>query len=72
MMLDVALDAGADKVSLNSAALARPSFVDEASKRVGSQSVVVAIDVKRKDDSMDCLDESRYRTYRPRCTSLGR
>lgn len=43
-----ALDAGADKVSLNSAALARPSFVDEASKRVGAQSVVVAIDVKRE------------------------
>jgi len=42
-----ALDAGADKVSLNSAALARPAFIDEASKRVGSQSVVVAIDVKK-------------------------
>lgn len=42
-----ALEAGADKVSLNSAALARPSFINEASKRVGSQSVVVAIDVKR-------------------------
>jgi cyclase len=46
-----ALDAGADKVSLNSAALARPSFVDEASRRVGSQSVVVAIDVKRNNGS---------------------
>ena len=46
-----ALDAGADKVSLNSAALARPSFVDEASRRVGAQSVVVAIDVKRQDTS---------------------
>jgi len=46
-----ALEAGADKVSLNSAALARPMFVDEASKRVGSQSVVVAIDVKRDKDS---------------------
>jgi imidazole glycerol-phosphate synthase subunit HisF len=46
-----ALEAGADKVSLNSAALARPSLVDEASKRVGSQSVVVAIDVKRTKDS---------------------
>jgi len=42
-----ALEAGADKVSLNSAALARPSLIDEASKCVGSQSVVVAIDVKR-------------------------
>ncbi len=42
-----ALDAGADKVSLNSAALARPAFINEASQRVGSQSVVLAIDVKR-------------------------
>lgn len=46
-----ALEAGADKVSLNSAALARPSLVDEASRRVGSQSVVVAIDVKRTKES---------------------
>jgi cyclase len=46
-----ALDAGADKVSLNSAALARPSLVDETSKRVGSQSVVVALDVKRNKES---------------------
>jgi imidazole glycerol-phosphate synthase subunit HisF len=46
-----ALDAGADKVSLNSAVLARPTFIDEASKRVGSQSVVVAIDVKRHHGS---------------------
>jgi cyclase len=41
------LDAGADKVSLNSAALARPDLIDEASQRVGAQSVVVALDVKR-------------------------
>ncbi len=46
-----ALDAGADKVSLNSAAIARPPLIDEASKRVGSQSVVVAIDVKREGGS---------------------
>jgi cyclase len=45
-----ALDSGADKVSLNSAALARPSLIDEVGKRVGSQSVVVAIDVKREND----------------------
>jgi cyclase len=42
-----ALNAGADKVSLNSAVLAGPSLVDEASRQVGSQSVVVAIDVKK-------------------------
>jgi imidazole glycerol-phosphate synthase subunit HisF len=46
-----ALDAGADKVSLNSAALARPSLIDETSKRVGAQSVVVALDVKRNKES---------------------
>ena len=43
-----ALESGADKVSLNSAALARPQLVDEASRQVGAQSVVVAIDVKRQ------------------------
>jgi cyclase len=46
-----ALEAGADKVSLNSAALARPEFISEASARVGAQSVVTAIDVKRQNNS---------------------
>ena len=46
-----ALSAGADKVSLNSAALARPSLINETSKRVGAQSVVIAIDVKRSHGS---------------------
>ncbi len=44
------LRAGADKVSLNSPALNRPEFVDEASARFGAQCIVVAIDVKRKED----------------------
>lgn len=38
------LDAGADKVGVNSAALARPALVTELAERVGSQAVVVAID----------------------------
>lgn len=38
------LDAGADKVSVNSAALARPALVSELAERLGSQAVVVAID----------------------------
>ena len=42
-----ALDAGADKVALNSAILARPGLIDEAAAAVGSQSVVAAIDVRR-------------------------
>lgn len=38
------LDAGADKVSVNSAALARPELIGELADRLGSQAVVVAID----------------------------
>ena len=38
------LDAGADKVSVNSAALARPALIGELAERLGSQAVVVAID----------------------------
>jgi cyclase len=42
------LAAGCDKVSLNTAAIENPSLVQSASRRFGSQSVVVAIDGKRK------------------------
>ena len=41
------LDAGADKVSVNSAAVARPGLVDELATRFGEQCVVLAIDAKR-------------------------
>ncbi|MGR8935435.1 MAG: imidazole glycerol phosphate synthase subunit HisF [Gammaproteobacteria bacterium] len=41
------LNAGADKVSINSAAVARPEFVCEAAERFGSQCIVVAIDAKK-------------------------
>jgi imidazole glycerol-phosphate synthase subunit HisF len=41
------LQAGADKVSINSAAVARPQFVNEASAKYGAQCIVVAIDAKR-------------------------
>src|SRR3989337_3550479 len=42
------LRAGADKVSLNTAALARPELVREAARAFGSQCIVVAIDAKRE------------------------
>jgi cyclase len=42
------LDAGADKVSINSAALARPELIDELSMRFGAQCVVLAIDAKAR------------------------
>ncbi len=41
------LNAGADKVSINTAAIARPEFVGEAAARFGSQCIVVAIDAKK-------------------------
>lgn len=47
------LNAGADKISLNSAAVKNPDFVREASEQFGSQCVVVAIDVKRREGRED-------------------
>jgi len=41
------LNAGADKVAINTAAVFNPEFVKEASERVGSQCIVVAIDAKK-------------------------
>src|SRR5882762_1825831 len=43
-----AVDAGADKVSLNTAALADPALITAIAARYGSQAVVVAIDAKRE------------------------
>jgi cyclase len=42
------LKAGADKVSINTAAVQRPEFVREAAEKFGSQCIVVAIDAKRR------------------------
>jgi len=47
------LKAGADKVSVNTAAVKDPQFVERASKRFGSQCIVIAIDAKRKGDSWE-------------------
>ncbi|MDV3347712.1 imidazole glycerol phosphate synthase subunit HisF [Leptolyngbyaceae cyanobacterium CCMR0082] len=45
------LRAGADKVSINSAAVRNPDFIQTASDRFGSQCIVVAIDAKRRSDN---------------------
>jgi len=44
------LDAGADKVSINSAAIARPGLIDELAQVFGAQCVVLAIDAKQRPD----------------------
>ena len=41
---------GADKISVNSAAIDRPQLITEAAEKFGSQCVVVAIDARRRDD----------------------
>ena len=45
------LKAGADKVSINSAAIKDPDIIKKSSKYFGSQCIVVAVDVKKDDDS---------------------
>jgi cyclase len=42
------LNAGADKTSFNSAAMANPQVIEDASRKYGAQCIVVAIDAKRR------------------------
>jgi imidazole glycerol-phosphate synthase subunit HisF len=51
------LDAGADKVSVNSAAVARPELLSELAETFGAQCAVLAIDARREDD-----DDERHRS----------
>ncbi|TDT43494.1 imidazole glycerol phosphate synthase subunit HisF [Halospina denitrificans] len=54
------LNAGADKVSINTAAVHNPEFVREAAERFGSQCIVVAIDAKRVSEEGE---EPRYEIF---------
>ena len=47
---EAAIEAGADKVSLNTAAIAHPELITSLARRYGSQAVIVAIDAKREGD----------------------
>ncbi len=47
------LNAGADKVSMNTSAVERPAFIQEGAERFGAQCIVVAIDAKRRDRSWE-------------------
>jgi imidazole glycerol-phosphate synthase subunit HisF len=49
------LDAGADKISVNSAALQRPELIDELAARFGAQCVVLAIDAKATGDGWEAF-----------------
>ena len=66
------LDAGADKVSVNSAALARPELLSELADHFGAQCVVIAIDAKREDGRLGRLRQRRPEAGRgPRGGRLG-
>lgn len=45
------LKAGADKISVNTAAVENPKIISEGAKKFGSQCIVLAVDAKRRDDS---------------------
>lgn len=51
-------DAGADKVSINSAAIARPELIDEIGSRFGAQAVIVAIDARRAKSVGDSVTDA--------------
>lgn len=52
--VDRLLNAGADKVSINSAAIKNPALIDEIARNFGSQVCVVAIDAKQTDGKWEC------------------
>ena len=63
--VDRMLSAGADKVSINSAALRRPEFIDKIAAKFGSQVCVCAIDARNDDDGWHCyLNGGRVRVER--------
>ena len=51
-------DAGADKVSINSAAIADPGLIDAIGRSFGAQAVIVAIDARRATDSADPVGQA--------------
>lgn len=59
------LNAGADKVAVNTAAIRRPELITEIAKRYGSQCIVVSIEAKQCDWGWECLtDNGREHTGR--------
>lgn len=76
--IEAALSAGADKVSMNTAAVRNPSIITEAAELFGSQCVVVAIDAKRSGRSWDVYTHGGTRktdldavTWAKRASQLG-
>ena len=65
------LDAGADKVSVNSAAVARPELLGDMAEVFGAQCVVLAIDARREGDGLRGVRERRAHAGGPRRRGVG-
>jgi cyclase len=57
------LRAGADKASMNTAAVTNPHLISECAEKFGSQCVVVAIDAKKTDAGQQTTNGTRWRVY---------
>lgn len=71
--MSAVLDAGADKVAVNTAALERPELITEGARRFGSQAIVVAVDARR-DPAFDSTGAGRWQvtTHGGRRVAEGR
>lgn len=69
---DRVLKCGADKVSVNSGAIADPTIIGAAAKKYGDQCVVLSMDVKRVDGQFRLLRQGRPGGHRHRRYGVGR
>ena len=60
--VEEALDAGADKVAINTQAVRNPNFIEELAKRYGSQCIVASVQAKRNDDDWEVYIETGRET----------
>lgn len=75
---DAALRAGADKIAVNSAAVARPALLGELAERFGRQAVVASVDAKRTNGSWEVMTHGGTRAtgldaieWAARCAEVG-
>ena len=59
---EAVFDAGADKISINSAAVARPELIGEIGRCFGAQAVIVAIDGRRKQSDINSIEDAEVFT----------
>ena len=61
--IEILLKSGADKISINTAAVKNPKLIEEASRKFGSQCIVVAIDAKQATRCKHLTRSSRWEVY---------